>query len=58
MATSTTRTAAPYSRRRWTAVGTAGWHLAVVTSFDVVFDPDYVVEVVRDLLALEAAAAE
>jgi hypothetical protein len=40
-------------RRRWTAVGTAGWHLAVVTWFDVVFDPDYVVAVVRELLAIE-----
>jgi len=41
-------------RRRWSAIGTSGWHLAVVTWFDVTRDPDYVVELVRDLLALEA----
>jgi very-short-patch-repair endonuclease len=40
-------------RRRWTAVGTAGWHLAVVTWFDVMYDPDYVVEVVQELLGID-----
>lgn len=41
-------------RRRWSAVGSAGWHLAVVTWFDVTCEPDYVVELVRDLLGVEA----
>ncbi|HET7530021.1 MAG TPA: type IV toxin-antitoxin system AbiEi family antitoxin domain-containing protein [Mycobacteriales bacterium] len=41
-------------RRRWSALTRNGWHLGVVTWFDVTRDPDYVVRLVRDLLALES----
>ncbi|HET7530705.1 MAG TPA: hypothetical protein VFJ98_07070 [Mycobacteriales bacterium] len=37
-------------RRRWSALNRAGWHSGVVTWFDVMHDPDYVVDLVRDLL--------
>jgi predicted transcriptional regulator of viral defense system len=40
-------------RRRWSAIGSTGWHLVVVTWFDVTCDPDYVIGAVQDLLALE-----
>jgi very-short-patch-repair endonuclease len=40
-------------RRRWSAIGSTGWHLAVVTWFDVTCDPGYVVALVRDLLTIE-----
>ena len=38
-------------RRRWTACNRAGWLLAVFSWEDVVHDPDYVVQAVRDLFA-------
>jgi very-short-patch-repair endonuclease len=38
-------------RRRWSAISSSGWRLAVVTWFDVTRDSDYVVAVVRDLLS-------
>jgi predicted transcriptional regulator of viral defense system len=41
-------------RRRWSVLSRRGWHLGVVTWFDVTGDPDYVIGLVRDLLALEA----
>jgi len=41
-------------RRRWSTLSRAGWHVGVVTWFDVTRDPAYVVQLVRDLLALEA----
>jgi hypothetical protein len=37
-------------RRRWSALTQAGWRVAVVTWRDVVGDPSYLVELVRDLL--------
>jgi hypothetical protein len=37
-------------RRRWSALNRAGWRSGVVTWFDVMHDPDYVVALVRDLL--------
>jgi len=40
-------------RRRWSALSRCGWHAGVVTWFDVTSDPDYVVQLVRDLLALD-----
>jgi very-short-patch-repair endonuclease len=40
-------------RRRWSAIGSSGWHLAVVTWFDVTCDPGYVVALALDLLAIE-----
>lgn len=39
-------------RRRWSALVRAGWTPGVVTWWDVVGDPGYVVGLVRDLLAL------
>lgn len=44
-------------RRRWSAIGGAGWHLGVVTWFDVTRDPDYVVALVHDLLAAERGSS-
>ncbi|HET6816825.1 MAG TPA: type IV toxin-antitoxin system AbiEi family antitoxin domain-containing protein [Mycobacteriales bacterium] len=44
-------------RRRWTAINRAGWLLAVVTWEDVVHDPDYVVQAVRDLFTARAESA-
>jgi very-short-patch-repair endonuclease len=41
-------------RRRWSALSRSGWHAGVVTWFDVTGDPAYVVQLVRDLLAVEA----
>ena len=41
-------------RRRWTDCNRAGWLLAVVTWEDVVHNPDYVVQSVRDLFAARA----
>jgi putative AbiEi antitoxin of type IV toxin-antitoxin system len=41
-------------RRRWSALSRCDWRAGVVTWFDVTRDPDYVVQLVRDLLALEA----
>jgi very-short-patch-repair endonuclease len=43
-------------RRRWTAVSTAGWCIAIVTWFDVTCDPEYVVAVVRELTAAQPPA--
>jgi predicted transcriptional regulator of viral defense system len=40
-------------RRRWSAIGGAGWHLGVVTWFDVTCDPQYVIDLARELLSLE-----
>ena len=40
-------------RRRWSAISRAGWHLAVVTWFDVTCDPTYVVALVGELLELD-----
>ena len=37
-------------RRRWSALNRAGWRSAVVTWFDVIEDPAYVVALVRDLI--------
>jgi hypothetical protein len=37
-------------RRRWSALNRADWRSGVVTWFDVMHDPDYVVGLVRDLL--------
>jgi hypothetical protein len=37
-------------RRRWSALTRADWRLGVVTWFDVMGDPEYVVALVRDLL--------
>jgi very-short-patch-repair endonuclease len=42
-------------RRRWSAVSAERWWLGVVTWFDVVYDPTYVVALVRDLLDPESA---
>ena len=39
-------------RRRWSALNRAGWKSGVVTWFDVIDDPAYVVALVRDLLAV------
>jgi hypothetical protein len=44
-------------RRRWTAIGTSGWHLAVITWFDVTCEPEYVVAAVNDLLSLETRSS-
>lgn len=44
-------------RRRWAAITSEGWRLAVVTWFDVTQDPAYVVSAVRRLLEVSAAAA-
>jgi len=43
-------------RRRWTDCNRAGWLLAVVTWEDVVHNPEYVVQAVRDLFAARAEA--
>ena len=40
-------------RRRWSALNRAHWRSGVVTWFDVACDPEYVVALVRDLLAEE-----
>jgi hypothetical protein len=39
-------------RRRWSALNRANWKSGVVTWFDVLDDPAYVVALVRDLLAV------
>lgn len=43
-------------RRRWSALNRSGWRCAVVTWFDVMRDPQYVVDLVRDLLDGQAPA--
>ena len=42
-------------RRRWSAMSRADWRSGIVTWFDVTRDPEYVVALVRDLLASAAA---
>jgi very-short-patch-repair endonuclease len=44
-------------RRRWTDCNRAGWLLAVVTWEDVLYNPEYVVQAVRDLIAERAGSA-
>jgi hypothetical protein len=41
-------------RRRWTDCNRSGWLLAVFTWEDVVHDPEYVLQTVRDLFAVRA----
>ena len=43
-------------RRRWTSCNRAGWLLGVFTWEDVVHDPEYVVQAVRDLFVARAEA--
>lgn len=44
-------------RRRWTDCSRAGWLLAVFTWEDVVHNPEYVVQAVRDLIAARTEVA-
>jgi very-short-patch-repair endonuclease len=50
------RSAFQKDRRRWSALSRSGWRLGVVTWFDVTCDPEYVVALVRDLLALTSGS--
>lgn len=48
------RTVFQKDRRRWSSISRVGWYVGVVTWFDVTCDPDYVVALVRDLMAVSA----